>query len=121
MTTAGPVAAASGEMSPEGVWALPNQKSRYEFSYCGDGTQLCAEVVWMAPGKDRPKYESEMGKTIIDRAKRKGASTWVGKIRIKDQEADGTIKQVAPDKLHIKACQYFVVCAEFDLVPPVEE
>jgi hypothetical protein len=109
-------------MSPAGIWAAPNQKSRYEFSLCGDdGTKLCAKAIWLAPGKDRGKFASEIGKDLLDMTADKKPLTWSGKIHLWDQEADGTVQMLAPDKLHIRACQYFVICAEIDLVPPADQ
>jgi hypothetical protein len=116
-----PVLADDGAMSPAGIWAATNQKSRYEFSLCGDdGTRLCAKAIWLAPGKDRGKFESEIGKNLLDMKPTRKQLTWSGKIRLFGQEADGTIQMVAPDRLHIRACQYFFICAEVDLVPPVD-
>ena len=47
--TAMPAAANSTvrPLSPVGAWEMTSGESRFKVSLCGDGTELCAQLVWL--------------------------------------------------------------------------
>ncbi len=46
------IAVAPTLASPVGVWEIEMRDSRYDVTLCGDGTQLCAELIWLGNGAD---------------------------------------------------------------------
>ncbi len=51
----GLVAALPVMASPVGVWEIESRDSRYDVTFCGDGTQLCAELIWLGRARTMPR------------------------------------------------------------------
>jgi uncharacterized protein (DUF2147 family) len=109
--------AVADELSPLGMWAPPNQESRYEFATCGDGNAVCARLAWIRPDKQTDKNMKEMGKLILDTFKPKGTNTWAGKVHVLGHDGDGVMTMVSTNHIHVKACTLIVICQEIDLEP----
>lgn len=101
--------------SPVGVWEIEMRDSRYDVTLCGDGTQLCAELVWLGNGADSPENLPYMNTLLIDHAKQTRPSQWKGKLSIYGQQAAGTITQVSADQITLKGCVAFVICKTYQM------
>ena len=101
--------------SPVGQWEIETGDSRYEVTMCGDGTQLCAELVWLGKGADSPKNLPYLNTLMIDGAKQVRPNQWRGQLNLYGQTAAGTITQVSEDVVRIKGCYLVVACRSYTL------
>lgn len=101
--------------SPVGLWEIEMRDSRYDVTMCGDGTQLCAELVWLGNGADSPENLPYMNTLLIDHAGQTRANQWKGELHIYGQRAAGTITQVGADQITLKGCVAFVICKTYQM------
>ncbi len=101
--------------SPVGMWEIETRDSRYDVSLCGDGTQLCAELVWLGRGADNPTNMPYLNTLLIDRAKQTKPGEWKGKLHLFGQTADGTISQVGPDRITLRGCVALILCKSYQM------
>lgn len=101
--------------SPEGTWEIEMRDSRYDVTLCGDGTQLCAELIWLGNGADSPQNLPYLNTMLIDHAIQTAPGEWQGALHIYGQTADGTIRQVSDDQITLTGCALVVVCKSYQL------
>ncbi len=101
--------------SPVGLWEIESRDSRYDVTFCGDGTQLCAELVWLGRGADNPTNMPYLNTLLIDRAKPTRPGEWKGKLHLFGQTADGTISQVGPDRITLRGCVALILCKTYQM------
>lgn len=101
--------------SPEGTWEIESRDSRYAVSLCGDGTQLCAELIWLGNGADNEQNMPYLNTLLIDRASPTKPGEWQGKLHLFGQTADGTITQVSPDQITLRGCVALVLCKSYQM------
>lgn len=102
--------------SPEGVWEIESEDSRYQVEFCGDdGQSLCGTLVWLADSAQSDDNLQYMNSTIIDHAEPTGDNSWNGELHLWGQTADGTITQVSDDTIELEGCAFFVVCRTYTL------
>jgi uncharacterized protein (DUF2147 family) len=111
----GLVAALPAMASPIGVWEIESRDSRYDVTFCGDGTQLCAELIWLGRGADNAKNLPYLNTLLIDRASQSRPGQWRGKLHLFGQMADGTISQVSADQITLRGCVAFIVCKTYQM------
>jgi uncharacterized protein (DUF2147 family) len=99
--------------SPVGVWEIEMRDSRYDVRMCGDGTELCAELIWLGNGADSPENLPYLNTMLIDHARQVKPNQWKGTLNIYGQRADGTITQVGRNKVQIKGCVALVLCKTY--------
>ncbi len=101
--------------SPVGMWEIEMRDSRYDVTLCGDGTQLCAELVWLGNGADNAENLPYLNTLLIDHARQTRANQWKGELHIYGQRAAGTITQVSADQITLKGCVAFIVCKTYQM------
>lgn len=101
--------------SPAGVWEIEMRDSRYNVTMCGDGTQLCAELIWLGNGADNAENLPYLNTLLIDHATPSRANQWKGELNIYGQKAAGTITQVSADHITLKGCVAFVICRSYQM------
>ena len=99
--------------SPVGTWEIESRDSRYEVTMCGDGTQLCAELIWLGNGADSEKNLPYLNTMMIDGAKQVKPNQWRGQLHLYGKTAPGTITQVSDDVVRIKGCLLVVACRSY--------
>ncbi|MCZ4274078.1 DUF2147 domain-containing protein [Maritalea porphyrae] len=109
MSISGPAMAEN--LNPEGTWTPGNKESRYDISYCGKGTDLCAKVAWIDPKFVNDDNKKLLGTDLFSEIPMRGRSKWRGTINFQGHRVNGTVKQLAADKLSVKACVFFL-CEE---------
>ncbi len=114
------LAAAPAVASPVGLWEIEMRDSRYEVTLCGDGTQLCAELVWLGNGADNAENLPYLNTLLIDHAQQTRPNQWKGDLHIYGQTAAGTITQVSADQITLKGCVAFVICKSYQMYRYVE-
>ena len=108
-------AIAPANASPAGMWEIEMRDSRYDVTLCGDGTQLCAELVWLGNGADNAENLPYLNTLLIDHARQTRSNQWKGELHIYGQRAAGTITQVSADQITLKGCVAFVICRTYQM------
>lgn len=111
----GLVAVAPAFASPVGVWEIETRDSRYDVSLCGDGTQLCAELIWLGNGADSVENLPYLNTLLIDHAVQTRPGEWKGELHIYGQSAAGTITQVSADQITLTGCVALVICRSYQM------
>lgn len=111
----GLVAALPVMASPVGVWEIESRDSRYNVTFCGDGTQLCAELIWLGRGADNAKNMPYLNTLLIDRASQSRSGQWKGKLHLFGQMADGTISHVSADQITLRGCVAVILCKTYQM------
>lgn len=101
--------------SPVGVWEIEMRDSRYDVRLCGDGTQLCATLIWLGNGADNAENLPYLNTLLIDHARQTKPGQWKGQLNIYGQKADGTITQVSEDQITLRGCVAFVLCRSYQM------
>jgi len=101
--------------SPVGVWEIEMRDSRYDVSLCGDGTQLCAELIWLGRGADNAENLPYLNTMLIDHAVQTRPGQWKGELHIYGQSAAGTITQVSADQITLKGCVALIICKSYQM------
>jgi uncharacterized protein (DUF2147 family) len=101
--------------SPVGMWEIEMRDSRYDVRMCGDGTQLCAELVWLGNGADNAENLPYLNTLLIDHAVQSRPNQWKGELHIYGQRAAGTITQVSASQITLKGCVAFVICKTYQM------
>jgi uncharacterized protein (DUF2147 family) len=101
--------------SPEGVWQSSTGESRYRVEMCGDGTQLCAKLVWLSDSPVNKGSERYLNTYLIDKAKKVGGNRWAGDVHAKGQTLSGTVTLRNANTIDLKGCMLVVFCKSFVL------
>lgn len=101
--------------SPEGTWEIEMRDSRYEVSLCGDGTELCAKLIWLGNGADSPENLPYLNTFLIEEARPTGPGEWKGDLHLYGQSAAGTITQVGPDQITLTGCVALILCKSYQM------
>ncbi len=111
----GVMPAFAGEYDPLGRWQTTIGESRFEFSYCGDGTKLCATLVWLNADAMKSPAAKQIGSYAYTLASHIGANTWRGILAYDGRTTLATIRLTTPKTLTVSGC-YFIWCRSFNLV-----
>ena len=117
-----PVFAAESDtppLSPNslGIWRTDDGTMDYEMTLCGDGTQLCGQLVTLHGKGDNRRNRKYLGQYILKELKATKENVWKGTVTLQDNTADGTVTIVPGNTLTIHGCAYIVVCADIKLNP----
>ena len=105
---AAPLSAAS--FDPRGLWEAEDEESRYEVSYCGDGTQLCAELIWIRPDVINERNKVYLNTQVVQQAHRKTDREWRGIINLYGHSVDGFVRMLSRDVLLVRGCALMIIC-----------
>jgi uncharacterized protein (DUF2147 family) len=115
MLVLGAAPALAANFDPRGRWQTTTGESRYDFGYCGDGSKLCATLVWLNADAMNTPARRQLGTHAVESAAKTGSNTWRGPLTYDGMTADTTLTQTGPKTLTIAGC-YFIWCKSFDLV-----
>lgn len=101
--------------SPEGTWEIEMRDSRYYVTLCGDGTALCAELIWLGNGADNAENLPYLNTMLIDKAVQTKPGEWKGQLNIYGQSAAGTITQVNDNQISLTGCVAWVICKSYQM------
>ncbi|MCF6344048.1 MAG: DUF2147 domain-containing protein [Devosiaceae bacterium] len=97
-------------MNPTGLWQADDGESRYEVSLCGDGTQLCAKLVWIQPDKIKAANKVYIDTYVVNKIKRATDREWRGNISLYGVTVSGNVQAYSNDKLVVRGCALIVIC-----------
>lgn len=100
----------AGQFDPTGLWESEDKESRYELSLCGDGTQLCAKLVWIRPDVTTARNMVYINTYVVNQAKKKTEREWRGNISLYGMSVSGRVKVLSMDQMLVLGCALLVLC-----------
>jgi uncharacterized protein (DUF2147 family) len=104
-----PVTAA--DLSPEGSWQSATGEARVAVTLCGDGTQLCAQLVWLSDEAQTEDNLALMNALVVNKAKAVDVNEWKGTVHFDGDSAVGSIVLVSDNTMTVSGCK--LVCKTF--------
>lgn len=89
---------------PTGIWATATGESHYAVTFCGDGTQLCIELVWLREEVRAPETLALMNTRVVDGAIQTAPVKWKGNLTIADMSVYSTITLTSLTTIEITGC-----------------
>jgi uncharacterized protein (DUF2147 family) len=108
------IASAFAAQSPAGTWQTTTGESRFEISLCGDGTQVCAQLVWLREDARTPENLPYLNSYVLMGAKRALENKWRGSAEYLGEIVKGTLTMVDSDTITINGCKG-ALCQKFEL------
>lgn len=100
--------------SPAGTWQSATGESRFEVTLCGDGTQVCAQLVWLREDARTPENLAYLNSYVLIGAKRALSNKWRGEAEYLGETVKGTLTLVDADTMTINGCKG-ALCQKFEL------
>ncbi|GGA46238.1 DUF2147 domain-containing protein [Pelagibacterium lentulum] len=102
--------------SPEGLWEVDSEDSRYEVELCGeDNDHLCGTLVWLGDGADNEDNRPYLNTMIVDHAVPVDENEWEGTLELFGHSANGTIEQIDANTIELVGCTLLIVCRSYRL------
>ncbi|MEO8684836.1 MAG: hypothetical protein ABI414_08355 [Devosia sp.] len=101
--------------SPNGVWELETRDTRIQLQLCGDGSQLCGQLVWLSDADYNNQYKRYLNTPVTTGMTAVGPGLWKGKMRLLGYDMSGTITQQSEDQMTLSGCAFLVVCKTYQL------
>jgi uncharacterized protein (DUF2147 family) len=101
--------------SPVGTWQTSTGESRYSVSYCGDGSQLCAKLIWLRSDAKKPANLAQLNKMVVNGAKAIAANKWRGTVTYEGKRVSGSVTLVNKNRMKLSGCA-FIACKSVDFV-----
>lgn len=102
-------------LSPVGRWQSDTGESRYQLSMCGDGTQLCARVIWLRSDIEATPARKYLGTYMLEDARRVGPHKWHGIVHFMGYRLAGDVTVVNPSTIALRGCAFAIFCKTFHL------
>jgi len=109
------LAAGPALASPVGVWDLETRDTRFQLGFCGDGTQLCGQLVWLSDADYNDKYKPYLGKPMANGMRQVAQGKWKGQLKLFGYTMNGTITERSNDHLTLSGCAFLVVCKTYEM------
>ncbi|WP_029040682.1 DUF2147 domain-containing protein [Cucumibacter marinus] len=103
-------AAQAENFNPHGIWEPPGKEARYRVTLCGDGSQLCALVVYIRPDQQTERNKKYIGTYLFEKLPRTGPNRWRGQVTLEDTTINGTVEMVGRNELKVTGCVLLVLC-----------
>lgn len=101
--------------SPAGTWQSVDGSTRFEVTLCGDGTQVCAKLVYLGGKAATPENMQYLNQYVLQGAKRALENKWRGQAEYLGEIVKGTMTLIGADTMTINGCKG-ALCQKFDLV-----
>lgn len=108
------VALGQARPSPVGQWELTNGEQRYRVSYCGNGEQLCAKLVWLHPSLRTPENVQLLNSYVVRGAVPTEDGGWQGTVTFEGKDYSGKVTLVGEGAMRVNACSG-MLCQTFNL------
>ena len=100
---------------PTGQWQTSTGESRYVVSYCGDGQQLCAKLVWLRDDARTEENLAYLNQLVLAGAVAVDANKWKGNVAYSGDVYAGQLTMVSADQLKLRGCKG-MFCQSMDFV-----
>lgn len=114
VVTALAIAPAFAAQSPAGTWQTVSGESRFEVTLCGDGTEVCAKLVWLRDDARTAENLSYLNSYVLKGAKRTLENKWRGSAEYMGEVVRGTLTLVDGNTITINGCKG-ALCQKFEL------
>ncbi|MBN9334664.1 DUF2147 domain-containing protein [Devosia sp.] len=101
--------------SPAGVWELEGKDTRFRLEMCGDGTQLCGQLIWLSDVDYNEQYKPYLNRSMANHMNQAGPNRWKGSIRLFGYNMSGTMIQRSEDHMTLQGCAVLVVCKTYEM------
>jgi uncharacterized protein (DUF2147 family) len=91
--------------SPAGTWQITSGESRYEVEMCGDGTALCATLVWLRDDVRTPENLAYLNKMVVVEAEQARPLKWEGRVTYEGKSYNGNITMLDGNTLRMAGCK----------------
>lgn len=108
------IAPAFAAQSPAGTWQTVTGESRFEVTLCGDGTEVCARLVWLRDDARTAENLSYLNSYVLKGAKRALENKWRGSAEYMGEVVKGTLTLVDGNTITINGCKG-ALCQKFEL------
>lgn len=105
---------AAGPASPAGTWQVTDGSSRYKVELCGDGTQVCAQLIWLRKQDRTAENLKYLNTYVLKGAKRATNTKWRGNAEYKGETIRGTLTMVDANNMTLNGCKG-ALCQKFSL------
>ena len=102
--------ALGGGASPVGSWQVSTGEARVKVTMCGNGTELCAKLVWLSDKAKTAENLRLLNGYVVNRAQPSGEG-WKGTVRFDGNTATGSIKMVSANTITLSGCK--LICKTF--------
>ena len=109
------VPAFAQDLTPVGTWQTTTGESRYAVSFCGDGTELCAKLIWLRSDAKTPENLALLNQHVVQGARPTAANKWRGTVKYDGHTVSGSVTLVNEDKLSLRGCQ-LIACQKVDFI-----
>ncbi len=103
------------QFSPAGTWQADDGDSRYDVTLCGDGTQICAKLIWINPDKVNTRNVQYLNEYVIYQGNRARPAEWRGEINIYGTKVGGSVKILGTNSLKVTGCFLAFFCESYTL------
>ncbi|MCF6327734.1 MAG: DUF2147 domain-containing protein [Devosiaceae bacterium] len=103
------------QFSPAGMWQADDGDSRYDVTLCGDGTQICAKLIWINPAKVNDRNVQYLNEYVIYQGNRARPAEWRGEINIYGTKVGGSVKILGTNSLKVTGCFLAFFCESYTL------
>lgn len=100
--------------SPAGTWQTITGESRFEVTLCGDGTEVCARLVWLRDDARTAENLEYLDSYVLKGAKRALENKWRGSAEYMGEVVKGTLTLVDGNTITINGCKG-ALCQKFEL------
>lgn len=107
--------AQAGDPSPLGSWQLKSGDSRFEVIACGDGTELCARLVWLSEEARTAETLPYLGTFVVEGARPVAQNVWRGTVHYEGETVSGRMTLLDHDTIRLNGCKGFL-CRSMELV-----
>lgn len=101
--------------SPAGTWQSVDGTTRFEITLCGDGTEVCAKLVYLSGEAATAENLQYLNQYVLLGAKRALENKWRGQAEYLGEIVKGTMTMVSSDVMTINGCKG-ALCQKFELV-----
>ena len=90
---------------PTGTWQTSTGESRYTVSYCGDGTQLCAKLIWLRKDARTEENLPYLNHYVVKGAVAADENEWQGVVNYAGESFEGSLTMTDADSLKLNGCK----------------
>ena len=90
---------------PTGNWQSNTGESRYNVTYCGDGTQICAKLTWLREDAQTKDNLALLNSYVVTGAVPSGEDSWEGNLAYEGDVYAGQVTMVSENTMKLKGCQ----------------
>ena len=102
--------------NPEGSWQSSNGEAEVKVTLCGDGTELCAQLMSVS-GEARTEGNLELlNGYVVDKATPVTETTWKGMVLFDGDSAMGSIELVSANTMTVSGCKLLCKTFQFNRI-----